>query len=60
MNNAVKRGKTQRFQLNEKFIFGGQRCMGCRKVMKDDEAFKCKSCLIPVDLTKDVLSGGDE
>ncbi len=41
---VVKRGKTQRFRLNEEFIFGAPRCMRCRKVLKDGEDFICRSC----------------
>lgn len=40
-NKIVKRGKTQRFRLNEDYIFGGPRCMRCRKVLQDDEKFIC-------------------
>ena len=38
------RGKTERFILNEKFIFGGPRCIRCGHVLKKGEVFICDEC----------------
>lgn len=38
------RGKTERFVLNEEFIFGAPRCMRCGKALKQDEEFICNNC----------------
>ncbi len=38
------RGKTQKFKLNEKFIFGAPRCMKCGKNLKLGEFFTCNNC----------------
>jgi hypothetical protein len=41
----IPRGKTQRFVLNEEFIFGGKRCWKCRKVMgKNETGLYCQEC----------------
>jgi len=39
-----KRGKTERFVINEKFIFGAPRCMRCGKVLKKGEMGICDLC----------------
>lgn len=49
MEQLIKRrtrGKTQRFSINEKYIFGGYRCMRCGEVVKDEESmnFICQQC----------------
>ena len=38
------RGKTERFKLNEKFIFGAPRCIRCGKSLKKGEIFICTIC----------------
>ncbi len=45
MNNLRKpRGKTERFVLNEKFIFGAPRCMRCGRNLEKGELFICRNC----------------
>lgn len=38
------RGKTQRFTINKKFIFGASRCMRCGKTMNSGEKMICNLC----------------
>lgn len=39
------RSKTQRWILNEEFIFGGKRCIRCSKVMsKKEKGLICEEC----------------
>lgn len=42
--STITRGKTERFLLNEKFIFGASRCMRCGNVLKSGEVFVCNNC----------------
>jgi len=38
------RGKTVKFRLNEKFIFGAARCIRCGRVLKVSEYLICSIC----------------
>ncbi len=38
------RGRTERFVLNEKFIFGAPRCIKCGRVLKRGEGIVCDNC----------------
>lgn len=40
----MSRGKTVKFRLNEKFIFGNRRCMRCGKVLRRGELIICNDC----------------
>lgn len=40
----MSRGKTVKFRLNEKFIFGNRRCMRCGSTLKKTEVFICNDC----------------
>lgn len=43
-NQRKPRGKTERFILNEEFIFGAPRCMRCGRPLKKGEFFICDNC----------------
>lgn len=48
-NTKIKpRGKTRRFILNEKFIFGAPRCIRCGKVLRKGEYLICTECKIKI------------
>lgn len=38
------RGRTERFVLNEKFIFGAPRCIKCGRVLSRGEMIVCDNC----------------
>ena len=40
----MARAKTERFVLNEEFIFGGPRCIRCGKVLTKKERMICNKC----------------
>ena len=42
------RGKTERFILNEEFIFGAPRCIRCGRVLKEHEILICSKCKTPI------------
>ena len=43
-NQRKPRGKTERFILNEKFIFGAPRCIRCGRNLAKGEIFICNRC----------------
>ncbi len=38
------RGKTERFVLNEEFIFGAPRCIRCGRALEKGSLFICARC----------------
>ena len=48
VRKIVKRGKTERFFLNEKFIFGAPRCIRCGNVLKKGENIICNNCRLKI------------
>lgn len=44
MVNNKTRGKTERFTLNEEFIFGAPRCIRCGNLLKKHEYLICDEC----------------
>jgi hypothetical protein len=44
MTSKKTRGNTERFKLNEDFIFGAPRCIRCGRPLKKGEFMICNSC----------------
>ena len=44
MTSKKTRGNTERFKLNEDFIFGAPRCIRCERPLKKGEFMICNSC----------------
>ncbi len=44
VKKITPRGKTKKFVLNEKFIFGGIRCLRCPRILKSGEFMICDIC----------------
>ena len=40
----MTKGKTVKFRLNEKFLFGAPRCIRCGKTLRTGEFMTCDSC----------------